>query len=290
VEIVETPTPELPTPEPLEAAPTPTPEPDILFEPPDLDSIEIITEKTSGYILQTTTLDLDGDGVAEQISAYFLSDDDLLNASYIEIYTCEIVVIKADVEYKITWHEASMRPQLNFADFDTRDAKIQFYIESDGPSGDPYTQIFSFDGTQIIKNTGFPGFITSYDGLGRIYSDEIYSVNCYFDLNNGLTPLPKDNIVGTEIQRDFNIILCSTMGEFYTSAILSHYYDENLEFYIQHFEEQFICLVPVGTPLIVLDIEFVTYPWDENELNPVPWLKVRTPDGTEGWFGVFYGD
>ena len=149
-------------------------------------------------------------------------------------------------------------------------------------------------GIGIVRNVGFNGFLQSHDGNRRLYSFDAYNVNCYYDLYDGLTPLPKGNIVGTEITRSFNVLLCKTPGKGYTAELLSSYYEESLEHYIEHFKDEFICMVPAETPLTVLDIEFVTvkdaYGMDSDELYHVPWLKVKTPDGVEGWFCVFYGD
>lgn len=284
---------------------TPMPEPTIVVTETSAPNskeihIDITTENTTingkDCILQATVIDLNGDGIGERITVYFTDESTITvdgepPTGYYD--SCEIIVTNPDGGlYTSTWSYDNMKPQLNFADFDTSDSFIQFYLEGNGPSGDPFTQIFSFNGSQIVKNTGFPGYLTSYDGFGRIYTYDIYNVNSYYDLTNGLTPLPKDNIVGTEIQRDFNILLCTNPGKGYTAAILSYYYEDSLEDYITGFKEEFICLVPANVPLVVLDIEFQTDPWDNNsdELYPVPWIKVRTPDGTEGWFCVFYGD
>ena len=263
-----------------------------------VSDVAIITEETTWNdktcVKQSASLDLNNDGKKEEIAVYFMSEyeqDDTLQ--WFDF--CDIVITeKNGTHHSTTWYCAGLIPTLNFADFDTNDGLIQFYFESQGYDSNPYTKIFSFDGTQIVSNTGFPGTLTSYDGSGRIYSSEIYSVNCYYDLTKGLTPLPKENIIGTFIQRDFNILLCSRpIGLGFTYAILSEYYEgDGYKNYIGSFEDEFICIVPPNTSLEVLDIEFQFSTQEPSsktdELNPVPWLKVKTPDGAEGWFNVFY--
>jgi hypothetical protein len=275
-----------------------------------LDDIEVITnpqvnlgtgittENTTwngkDSVMQTVEIDLNCDGLYEQVKAYFtnecLSVDGESPAGYYD--ACEIVITDAGEERETRtqmWLYEYMEPRLNIADFDTSDGLIQFYLYGNGPSADPYTQIFSFDGALIINNTGFPGGIVNYDGLGGIYTAG--NLNSYYDLNNGLTPLPKENIVGTEIRRDFNILLMTKPGNGYTAALLSNYYEDDLELYVGDFKDDFICLVPANTPLTVLDIEFSSAPWSESDdLYYVPWLKIKTPDDTEGWFCVVYGD
>lgn len=254
-------------------------------------NVDITKENTTkdgkDCISQVAKIDLDGDGMAEQITAYFIYEG-IDNGRGLD--TCEIIITNSDGEaYTFSWHSENIKPQLNFAEFDTNDDLIQFFLKSNGPSADPSVQIFSFDGSKIVKNAGFAGEITSYDGLGKIYSFEKYNVNCYYDLNNGLTPLPKENIIGTEIQRDCNILLFKDPGNYnYTSAILSNEYEKDLTFYTEN--EGFICMVPANTPLTVLDIEFLPMSNDADTLYPVPYIKVRTPDGTEGWFCIVYGD
>jgi pimeloyl-ACP methyl ester carboxylesterase len=258
----------------------------------------ITTENTTwngkDSVMQTAEIDLNGDGLYEKIKAYFTNEGLSVGGEPSVGYydTCEIVITNAGGEGKThaqTWFYERMVPQLNIADFDTRDGLIQFYLYGNGPSADPYTQIFSFDGARIITNIGFPGGIVNYDGLSGIYTAG--NLNSYYDLNNGLTPLPKENIVGTEIRRDFNVLLVTKPGNGYTAAILSTYYENDLELYIGDFKDDFICLVSANTPLTVLDIEFSSAPWSgSDDLYYVPWLKVRTPDDTEGWFCVVYGD
>ncbi len=268
---------------------------DTVTETPDSTEIkvDITTENTTrngkDCVSQVAEIDLNGDEAAEQITAYFIYEG-IDNGGGLDI--CEIIITNSSGEsYTFSWHSENIEPELNFADFDTNDDLTQFFLKSNGPSADPSIQIFSFDGTKIIENAGFAGEITSYDGLGKIYSFEEYNVNCYYDLNNGLTPLPKENIIGTEIQRNCNILLFKDLGNGnYTSVISSNEYEKDLTFYTEYKKEEFICLVPSNTPLIVLDIEFLPMSDDSDELYPVPWIKVRIPDGTEGWFCLVYGD
>jgi len=254
---------------------------------------ETITQDGLPCIMQTAMADLDGDGVRERITASFTCFEtySIDGEPPIGIYdTCEIVVQTADgEEFAHTWEYYNLTPDLNFTDFDTRDRLMQFYVVGEGPSADPYTQVFSFDGMQVLENVGFPGYLEEYDGQGRLFAD--INVNAYYDLYDGLTPLPKENIVGTEIQRGFNLLLMENPGTEYTVAVISEMYmSEERDLYIE-FAEELICVVPADTPLTVLDIEFLGSRWSESdEPYYVPWLKVQTPDGTEGWFCVIYGD
>ena len=127
------------------------------IEPVNID-VDITTEDEikggKHYTIQSAVLDIDNDKIEEQITAYFSCEEIIAINGEISINnydTCKISIIKSEKEHTFTWSYENMLPQLNFADFDSNDGAIQFYLQGDGPSGDPYTQIFSFNGTQIVK-------------------------------------------------------------------------------------------------------------------------------------------
>ncbi|MCL1809943.1 MAG: hypothetical protein FWG42_09310 [Clostridiales bacterium] len=249
-------------------------------------------------LILRTSLDLDGDGAVDQLTAYFTPGTGIGSSGGepTDAYGCceiEIASTGTGTEtetFSLSWIYDNLFPQIKFADFDAHEQYIQFYLEGDGPSGDPRTKIFTFDGMRVYENLTLPGFVTEYDGNSRIFSFGIYSVNCYYDLYDGLTPLPKEDIVGTEIQRSFGVLLFTELNMDYTCAVLSgEYENQGWKNYVTSMEE-FVCLVPENTPLEVLDIEFVESRFEPGSLYGVPWLKVRTPEGTEGWFSVVYGD
>jgi len=259
----------------------------------------ITTEKTTrnglDCLAQTTALDMDGDGADEQVEAYFTREDIWFSGiEEFEVYdTCEVVIRKDDgQEYAVVWKYDNMIPALHFAAFDAQSGLVQFYLAGNGPSADPYTQVFSFDGTQIVENVDFPGYLEDYDGQSRLFSE--VNVNSYFDLHDGLMPLPKGNIVGTEIRREFNLLLMASPGEEYTVVVVANAYGTaDMAAYVDMdaLEGKLVCVVPADTPLMVLDAEFMAIPWSENgELYHTPWLKVQTPEGAEGWFCPMYGD
>ncbi|MCL1982596.1 MAG: hypothetical protein FWG53_05885 [Clostridiales bacterium] len=245
-------------------------------------------------LILKTSLDLDGDGVVDQLTAYFTSSavSSSSEGEPPDAYDCCEIEVESpgkDV-FAASWLYDNLFPQVKFADFDAHEQYVQFYLEGDGASGDPRTKIFTYDGMRIYENLVVPGFVTNYDGNARIFSFGMYSVNCYYDLYDGLTPLPKEDIVGTEIQRSFNVLLYTGPDTDYTSAVLSDEYEnQGWKNYVTHIDE-FICIVPENTPLTVLDIEFVDSPFEPGSLYSVPWLKVKTPEGVEGWFSVVYGD
>ena len=255
---------------------------------PDVTT-EMTTRNGVDCLLQTAVLDMDGDGEDETIKAYFTCE----NVWYVDvdmsgIYdTCEIVISKAGgQEFMTEWNYDAMIPVLNLAKIDEESGLVHFYLAGDGPSADPYTRVFSFDGMQIAENAGFPGYLVEYDWLGRLFSG--VNVNSYYDLNGDLQPLPKDNIVGTTIQRDMNLLLMTSPGRGFTEAVMSNWVHE-MDMSEMDFADEFICIVPPNTPLEVLDIEFLPGLWSE-ELYYIPWIQVRTPEGVEGWFSIIYGD
>ena len=266
---------------------------------PTLDSINIITKygtrNGDECLILSTSLDLDGDGIDERIAAYFLfSRVDYMGnpVDFVNDYCCSEIEItdgNDDVFTASPGCTTYQDPALHFADFDIRDSLIQFYVEGDGhyDRDCPYTKIFSYDGAQIIENIFLPGNVTSYDGFGKIYSIERYSINCFYDLYSGLTLLPKENIIGTEIRRNISLLLMALPETEYTRDFESSSYERDDWEYVGLYEDDFICLVPPDTPLVVLDIKVVEgFSWQGIDT----WLKVQTPDGSEGWFCIVYWD
>ncbi len=241
--------------------------------------------------IQKINKDLNNDGILEKISVYFYDNYySQVFGDYSNLDKCEIEI--TDINGKIysqQFGNDNIIPCLKFADFDVNDNLVQFYIKADGPSGDPNTQIYSFDGKQIIKNIHMDGYITRYDGNAKLYSFDDYNVNCYYDLNKGLIPLPKENIVGTTIKRG-NIQLFSKPKTGYTAVITSSFLTEPDYKYEGKFTDYYIGVVPENTPLLVTDIEFIYTEYNPYEYYVVPWLKVKTPQNIEGWFCLIHGD
>lgn len=259
---------------------------------PYADMYEKTTKDGRTYYTQRLDKDLNCDGVLEKITVCFynyLTDPPQDSDSF---DCCEIEIMDATGKtYSLEIHETNIFPSLRFADFDVNDNLLQFYINAAGPSADPSTWIYSFDGTQIISNMHMIGHITRYDGDSRLYSFGRYNVNCYYDLNNGLTPLPKENIVGTTITESYNIELFSKPRTGYTSTMLSNPLTDPDYKYEGRFKEEYIGVIPADTPLLITDIEFAPYvDSDDDEYYSVPWLKVKTPENIEGWFCLMYGD
>lgn len=234
------------------------------------------------YNRESVRIDLNEDGLLEELTVYFYPDTaDDWYPSIIEIKDSN------GRQYTQTYEAMYVHPFINIADFDIQDGLIQFYISQSGPSYDPCVQIFSFDGEKIIQDTNVAGFITRYDGRGKIYSFDEYSINCYYDLKDGVTILPKENMVQSKIKADYNLQLFDAPFTEPTYAVVSSLLDENNQ-YNGPCIENYVGIVPKGTQMEILDIEF-----EKNEnggYSCVPWLKVKTSTGMVGWYCLSYGD
>lgn len=232
------------------------------------------------YYKESVKIDLNYDNLLEELTIYFYPDCE-------DIYPCIIEIVDSNGKlYTQTYGTNYVHPFINIADFDIEDGLIQFYISQSGLSYDTCVQIFSFDGEKIITNIDMMGYVTKYDGMSKIYSFDEYSINCYYDLNEGLTILPKENIINSKIKADFNIQLFNKPFTESTSVVMSPYLYDNE--YNGAYIDNYMGIVPKGTQMEVLDIEFRK---DEySNYFCVPWLKVKTATEMIGWYCLEYGD
>lgn len=232
------------------------------------------------YYKESVKIDLNYDNLLEELTIYFYPDCE-------DIYPCIIEIVDSNGKlYTQTYGTNYVHPFINIADFNIEDGLIQFYISQSGLSYDTCVQIFSFDGEKIITNTDMMGYVTKYDGMSKIYSFDEYSINCYYDLNEGLTILPKENIINSKIKADFNIQLFNKPFTESTSVVMSPYLYDNE--YNGAYIDNYIGIVPKGTQMEVLDIEFRK---DEyGNYFCIPWLKVKTATEMVGWYCLEYGD
>ncbi len=96
--------------------------------------------------------------------------------------------------------------------------------------------------------------------------------------------------MGKKTKRNLNILLFKSPGDVdtFTSDVINEEYEANLDNYIGDNKDNFVCLVPPDTLLTIMDVVFrYNKEWDE---LLGPWYKVKTPDGTTGWFCIVYGD
>jgi len=279
-----------PAPTTLIVSPTPTqiPTPRPLLVPPPYEPNQV-NETITKFC------DLDGDGAEEEVTAtIYFNSEYRDNRVEITVKTASGGVFETALEH------FGGTPSLNIADFDTRDEFVQFYIvwpNFPNMSEFYHTQIYTFDGMRIIENTEITGsgnVIVSFDGLGRIFTrDCIYG---YYDLNNGLMPMPKEEIVGTGITRLVNLPLVVEPGygavfEFESENFVKWLHGKldvwEEVYYNERFGDNLVCVVPKYTPLIVLDVEFESVEKEMfDDVDYVPWIKVRTPEGLEGWFQI----
>lgn len=232
------------------------------------------------YYKESVKIDLNYDNLLEELTIYFYPDCE-------DIYPCVIEIVDSNNKlYTQTYGTNYVHPFINIADFNIEDGLIQFYISQSGLSYDTCVQIFSFDGEKIITNTDMMGYVTKYDGMSKIYSFDEYSINCYYDLNEGLTILPKENIINSKIKADFNIQLFNKPFTESTSVVMSPYLYDNE--YNRACIDNYIGIVPKGTQMEVLDIEFGKDAY--GNYFCVPWLKVKTATEMVGWYCLEYGD
>lgn len=242
--------------------------------------------------------DINKDGAEENIKVIFkceVQEKGLNDAIPIRAQSYEIDVTSGDKHYTYEAKDVcNVIPEVKFADFDTKDKYIEFYINSEGPSDDPSSAIFRFDNNDIKKICDTVGYIKEYDREGKIYTDfsktyDKYAVALsYYDINKGKVQyLNKNNLIGKKLQYDNSLILFTDYtdkSKYYKSYIDDNSGKEEIQKVISNYSKDSI--VKVCDPNEVLTITDIdnTYHglFKEGKERNIR-VKVKTSDGKEGW-------
>ncbi|MBC8059458.1 MAG: hypothetical protein H7Y18_02205 [Clostridiaceae bacterium] len=230
---------------------------------------------------QSIEKDINNDGVKEKISISFES----IKNNSLDDYT--ITINSKGKEYKIKDEESNVNPDIVFADFNTEDNFIEFYVTAEGPSGDPSTTIFQFIGDSIKKVMKLQGYITSYSGKGKILTDFSKTNDknkillSYYELGKGVIHPDKKEIIGSYLQYDSRFILFKTDKE--GMSYIDTKDDEELNKLIAEREdkEQVVKVTNKNEKLKIVDVDYEAYSQENNVIN-IP-IKVQGEDGKEGW-------
>lgn len=191
-------------------------------------------------------------------------------------------------------------PAVHFADFDINDNYIEFYINSEGPSDDPSSAIYRFDKNGIKKLRDTSGYITEYDGEGKIYtnfsktSDKHSVVLSYYDIRKGsLSFVDKRNLMGRKLQFDNSLILFTDSAD--ENGYCKSYVDDNQgaeginKVLASYDKDSIVKLSKPNEELKIVDIDN-TYHGMFKEGRPRNIrIKVKAPDGKEGWLDWLNG-
>ena len=235
--------------------------------------------------------DLNKDGVEENIKVIFKSKEAISERAQSYV----IIINTGDKKYTYEAEsESNVIPGVNFSDFDTKDKYIEFYISSEGPSGDPSSSIYRFDNSGIKKLCDTVGHIKEYDREGKIYTEfsktnDKYTVtlSCY-DINKGkIEFVDKKNLVGKKLQYDNSVILF-TDSAFKNRLSVSYLNDndgkEEKDRIISNYERDSIVKVCEANEILtIVDIDITYGGIFKDGTGRNIRIKVKTSEGKEGW-------
>lgn len=242
--------------------------------------------------------DLDKDGIEEGIKIIFKFGNEGSSTEEVDmgkVKTYEIIITSGDKQYTYeAKNETNVIPQVKFADFDTKDKYIEFYINSEGPSDDHSSAIYKFDNNNIKKIYDTVGYIKEYDREGKIYTE--FSKTCdkyaitlsYYDINKGKVEfINKESLKGRKLQYDNSLILF-TDSAYKSNHLISGLYDsmgkEEINKIISSYDKDSI--VKVCEPnevLTIIDIDNTYHSTFKEGRERNIRIKVRISDGKEGW-------
>ncbi len=226
--------------------------------------------------------DINGDGIQETIKVVLKEDN------------YKLTISSAGKDYVVNGNLESIQNKLYMADFDVNDKFKELYINYDGPSSDPGVVIFRFTGNKIQKINELEGYIDSYDGKGKIYSefsrtnDQNRVVISYYELGKGQATPPRSEIINKYLQYDSRLILFNNIKDdsHLTFMSMSGITDINeLQKYIgEHYTKaQIAKITNLNEKLQIIDIDYDAYSsTGEKYIRNIP-IKVKASDGKQGW-------
>jgi hypothetical protein len=241
--------------------------------------------------------DLDSDGVEEIINFIFYEKQG--SNTHDQYYNISITSgpkqysYKSDTNYNISTN-------VNFADLDTNDRFTEFYVNSEGPSDDPGSAIYRLDKGGIRKICDTAGYITEYDRGGKVYTNfsrtqDKYGVDLsYYDIRKGsLVFADKRSLIGKKLQYDNSLILFTDMAD--KNKLCVSYVNDNQgieevnKTLANYNKDSIIKLCKPNEKLTITDIDN-TYHGMFKDGNPRNIrIKVKAPDGKEGWLDWLNG-
>lgn len=241
--------------------------------------------------------DLDNDGVEEMIKfTFYETQDSNIHEQY---YTITITSGPKHYTYKSD-NDNNISNYVHFADFDTKDKSVEFYINSEGPSDDPSSSIYRFDKKGIRKVCITAGYVTEYDREGKIYTDyskthDKYGVLLsYYDIRKGsLVFAEKHSLIGKKLQFDNSLILFTDSADkkwHCESYVNDNQGMEEINKRLAGLDKENVAKIcRPNEELIITDIDS-TYHGMFKVGNPKNIrIKVKTPDGKEGWLDWLNG-
>lgn len=248
--------------------------------------------------------DLNKDSVEEIIKVIFKYENQGPNTKKeapLKVNGYGITVTNGGKEY--TWEENSISnliPIVEFADFDTSDKYIEFYIDSDGPSDDPGSAVYRFDDNGIIKICDTVGYIKEYDRVGKIYTDfsktcEKYGVTLsYYDISKKCVEfINKSSLIGSKLQYDISLILfadSADLNSFCNSTIEDNLGKEEINKIVSSYnKDNIIKVCEPNEVLTIIDIDNTHHGMFMEGRERNIRIKVKTPEGKEGWLDCLNG-
>jgi YARHG domain-containing protein len=234
------------------------------------------TEKGMQYEINTEK-DLNNDGFKENINISFKKDSESYSW---EEYT--FTINSNGKKYTLSGTEEHLYLNLFFADFDTKDNNIEFYITSDGPSGDPTTIMYQLSENGIKEILKLDGHITNYDGKGNIYTfynftnDKNQVLLSYYNLKKDIQYPNGDEIIGKYLQYDYHLILYKSRNVRFS---LNYYNEDDKQSITKKLQNgDIIKITDINEPLKIVYMDNLDY----DQVINIP-IKVETKDGLTGW-------
>lgn len=203
---------------------------------------------------QTFTMDLNGDGIQEEISYKFITDveDDTIASCSIEI----------NGQLQLT-KEGFWEPYLWVVDIDAEDEYKELILFDHGLSSDPVDSYYYYDGEELIFMGSVSGHLNSEDYI----EDGIVHAIRRFD------------ILGTKYYRwDYELTdehLLQEIGYEYAEANIPVIAQEEIGIYTQADIHSKKSIYERGTSFIALGSDLKE------------WIKVKLQDGSEGWINTY---
>lgn len=230
--------------------------------------------------------DINLDGKDETLTATFTRDNDFTKY--------EIEVNSNGKSYKINGDcGVNITPNLYFADFCFSDNYINFYINYTIEDDYHCTTIFQFNEDGIKKLLDLQGYLESYDGNKKIYSELSKTTDknkipiSYYELGKGVAYPLKSSTIGKYIQYEKKLLIfndiCDKNSRNYSFMSLLGNDDDNWRNYYK--EGQVIAITKPNEKLKILDIDYEAYSdidGSERRVRNIP-IEVQTEDGKQGW-------